>query len=61
MAEDKKGQKEAQGAGKVPSQKKKQSLTPLTSLKFLDPKDIENNDAVDNLSKVSDFSAEVAE
>jgi len=36
--------------------KKKPSVTPMTSLKFLNPKDISNNDLVDNMSKISDFS-----
>lgn len=30
----------------------------MTSLKFLNPKDISNNDLVDNMSKISDFSDE---
>lgn len=33
-------------------------MTPMTSLKFLNPKDISNNDLVDNMSKISDFSDE---
>ena len=36
--------------------KKKQSIAPLTSLKFLDPKQIQNTEGIDTLSKVSDFS-----
>ena len=33
-------------------------MAPMTSLKFLDPKEIQNNDVIDNMSKVSEFSAD---